>query len=387
MRRINFKEIESGKEKIGIDISSEEYTILIPKYLLSSQELNQLNKESKEKIKKLFKAWEIYQIRNKGELGATFTNENNIYDLNNSLEIIKDFIEHGLYIEQEDSTKITNTGKMDFKKTINNCNPLYTEQGPIYLEYITNTKKPNDQNFLRIVQTTVINEISEDFGWIICFNIKFPIHEKIQLNKKTRLILYQKLQQSFNSRKINLIKLLIKYIDMNSKGIKEGKKLFIGIANLFWEDMIDFVIGNVTKEELKKYFYIRHAYVEGTTTIQRLSALMPDSIYKDDLNIIVIDSKYYVNDGLPDNDDINKQIIYILKAYELFPNHENFGNCFVLPTDKKSHTSNKKVKFDEDVEDELLSINLIYANVNEIVHYYTNHKKNHYLLNDLTLSN
>lgn len=383
---ISFKEVEVGNEKIGIEINSEhQYTILIPKYFLNNRELGNINKEVKDKIKKLFKAWNIYQKRNQGELGAEFSDGETLYDINNSLEIIKDFIEYGLYIEQENTTKITNTGKMNFKKTIDTCNPLYTDQGPIYLDYLTDTKKPNDQNFLRMVQTTVINEISEDFGWIIGFNFKFPTSEKIQLNKKTQIMLHQKLNESFNSRKINLIKLLIKYIDMNSKGLVEGKKLFIAMANHFWEDMVNYVVGNVSKRELDYYFYVRHIYIEGDKIIQPLSALRPDSVYKKGKNLIVIDAKYYLNNNLPENKDINKQIIYMLKAYKTMQEYDNFGNCFIIPTDKESEFSDKIIKFDEKVDDKLLSINLIYANLSEMVDHYIKLEKNYELIKDLII--
>lgn len=387
MKRIKFKEIENGNEHIGIRITSkEDYTILIPKYFLDSEEINEINNQTKDKLKKLFKAWNIYQKRRNSDLGAKFNDDDNLYDMNISLEIIKDFIEYGLYIEQENTTKITNTGKMNFKKTINLCNPLYTQQGPIYLDYITDTKKPNDQNFIRLVQSTVINEISDDFGWLIGFNFKFPIQKRIILNKKISLKLEQTLNQSFNSRKINLIKLLIKYININSKGLIEGKELFIGVAYKFWEDMVDYVVGNVSKSELKKYFYVKHAYVSDNN-IQALPELRPDSIYKDENNIVIIDSKYYINNSLPDNDDINKQIIYFLKAYEIFQQEKEFGNCFILPTDNISHKSKKEAKFDIEVTSTWLSINLIYANLNEILVYYIQNKKNFKIIKELISSN
>lgn len=387
MKKINFKEIELGNDKIGIGINSEQnYTIFIPKYVLTINEMNKITINTKEKIKKLFKAWEIYQKRNSTELGGDFSKDDVLYDLNNSLDIIKDFVEHGLYIEQEDAEKFTQTGKMNFKKTINSCNPLYTQQGPIYLKYISDTKKQNDQNFIRLIQTTIINEISQDFGWMIGFNFKLPVDRKIQLNSQTQQILNQKLNQSFNTRKINLIKLLIKYINNKSKGIKEGKKLFVGMANLFWEDLIDYVVGNTSKKDLKKYFYVNHAYVNGGKT-NILHPLMPDSVYKDDKNIIIIDSKYYINNNLPDNNDLNKQFIYLLKAYQKFNKYDNFGNCFILPTDKTSYTSNEIAKFDLEVENENLSIKLIYANVNEMINYYINGEKNHGLINDLIITN
>lgn len=394
MKRINFKEIQSGNEKIGIELNyTENFTILIPKYYISNEKISELNSSNnkmdnttKNKIKKLFKAWDIYQRRNRSILGAKFNNIDGLYDLNTSFEIIKDFIEHELYVEQEDAMKITNTGKMNFKMTITHCNPLYTKQGPVYLDYITNIKKPNDQNFIRLTQITILNEISEDFGWIIGFNYNFQIAEKIKLNKRTVQILSQKLDKAYNTRKIHLLKLLIKYIDNKSKGLMSGDKLFIGMANHFWEDMINYVVGNVSKADLKKFFYVKHYYIENNT-IQTLPSLMPDSIYKDNDNIVVIDSKYYVNNFLPDNDDINKQFIYFLKTILKFEHYGNFGNCFILPTDKISYTSKKEARFDIDTNDAQFTIKLIYANVNEIIEFYTNNKKNHELIKDLIITN
>lgn len=394
MKKIIFKEIQEGNDKIGLELDyTENFTILLPKYYISNEKINELNSfnnkiddNTKNKIKKLFKAWDIYQKRNKSMLGAKFNNNKEIYDLNTSFELIKDFIEQDLYIEQEDAIKITNTGKMNFKKTINHCNPLYTKQGPVYLDYITNIKKPNDQNFIRLTQITILNEISKDFGWIIGFNYNFQIAEKIKLNKRTVQTLTEKLDKAYNTRKIHLLNLLIKYINNKSNDLMIGKKLFVGMANHFWEDMINYVIGNVSKADLKKFFYVKHYYVENDS-IHALPPLMPDSIYKDPANIVVIDSKYYVNNYLPDNDDINKQYIYFLKTLLKFKHYENFGNCFILPTDEESHVSNKEVKFDIDTNANQFTIKLIYANVNEIIEFYTSNKKNQELINSLITAN
>ena len=114
---------------------------------------------------------------------------------------------------------------------------------------------------------------------------------------------------------------------------------------------------------------------------------MPDSFYKDEKNIIIIDSKYYINNSLPDNNDINKQIIYMLKANGIFPNHENYSNCFILPTDlEQNETNNERIQAVLDLSipnTPMNSINVLYANVEELLNKYINDEKNNDILKDL----
>ena len=382
---IKIIEVENGDDKIGFFIENNEYNIYIPKYYLS---MNENEVECKRKLRKMFKAWRKYQKKNNSSLGKKYIKDNGIFDINTAMLIIQDYVENGIFTEQEKIYKNTNIGKMNFKKTVDKCTPLYTKQGPIYLNYITNSKKENEENLLKQIQSFVLKDISDNIGWIIGFSYSDIIPIKIETSNNYLLKKLLELKnESFNSRKLYLIQLLISYIEsnINNENHKDGK-VFIGMANLFWQDMINDVVGNVSKKDLEKYFYVRHAYTfeNNKENAHILAALMPDSVYKDDKNIIIIDSKYYINNSLPDNSDINKQFIYMMKAVGVFPNYNNYLNCFVLPTNEKQKEKNSQAIFDISFNDTPLNtIQVLYANIEEILNNYINDEKNNSIIKDL----
>lgn len=385
MNKINIIEVENGNDKIGFNIADEKYDIYIPKYYMSK---NENESEYKDKLKKMFKAWKKYQKKNNSLLGKKYIKENGIFDINTAMLLIQDYVENGLFVEQEQVYESTNIGKMNFKKTLDSCTPLYTKQGPIYLKYITNTKKENEESVLKQIQSLILRDISNNIGWIIGFSYNDIIPIKIETNNNYLLKKLLELRdESFNSRKLYLIQLLIDYIEsnINAKDNEKGN-VFVGMANLFWEDMINEVVGNVSKVDLEKYFYVRHAYTfeNNNNNPLVLSSLMPDSVYKDEKNIIIIDSKYYINNSLPDNNDINKQIIYMIKANGIFPNYKNYSNCFILPTDEASNKSKVQAVFDLSIQNTPLNlINVLYANVEEILNDYIKGQKNNEIIKDL----
>ena len=387
MNKVYFKEINKGNERIGFKIEKDAYYVYIPKYYLSNDELNNFNNKTKKKLKKLFKAWEKYQKNVKSILGLCNQKNRGEYDLNIAFNILQDYIENGLYIEQEKILKKSNFGKMDFKNTLKKCRPLYTMQGPIYLEYISKAKRENNNSTLRNIQCLILNDIAEKIGWILGIGFKFNIDENIKLNSDIIRRLKEIQMQTFNSRKLNLVDMFLKYINNIGNSIKEGKEVFVGVANLFWQDVINEVLGNVNKKELSKYFYVRHVFVSEKNIDNVMAPLMPDTVFKDNKNLIVIDSKYYLNGNLPTNDDINKQFIYMLKAYKMYPNQDNYQNCFVLPTNESSYLEKIKINFDADIEDpELMPIRIIYANVEEMINDYVFGMKNTDILQDLMLN-
>ena len=387
MGKICFKEINDGNDKIGFQIEENTYYIYMPKYYLSSEELTEMNDLVKLKIKKMFKAWKKYQKNINSKLGHSKGKNIGEYNIDLAFNILQDYIENGLYVEQEKILKKSNFGKMDFKNTQKKCKPLYTEQGPIYLEYISKAKKENNNSFLKNIQCIILNDISEKIGWIIGIEFKFKISNNLKIDKNIITKLKEIQMQTFNSRKLNLINMFLKYINNIGNNLTKGKEVFIGLANLFWQDIINEVLGNISKKELNKYFYIRHVLISTNNSSHIMSPLMPDTIYQDNKNLIIIDSKYYIKGTLPNNEDINKQFMYMLKAYKMFPNQENYQNCFILPTDAESYIDNSEIRFDSDIEDSaLIPIKIIYANVEEMINKYISGKKDNKILQDLILN-
>ena len=383
-RYIEVLSAESGRDKIGL-IFADNTQIIVPSYYfdIKKKKVTELSKEEKNKIKRIILAWQKYQKRNKDLNYGIVEGEEQFYDYDLALEIVQDFIENGLYVEFESINKIRRCGKIEFPETIKRCKPLVTANGPVYLEYYTKLKKSVDQNILKNVQIQVLNEIAKLIGWMIGFNVHFDLKSRpTRLNKSTVSQLIQLRNTSFNSRKIQLINYLIKYIEMNSDSSKDKENLVVATAYHFWEAMVSATIGNISRNRLKKVYYVRHAYTNKNngSVMWQSKPLMPDTIFETEKAIAVLDAKYYTNGNLPDNYDITKQFAYMDKAYSYFKQQKDereFRNIMVLPTDQESRFSDLQIVFDPSIEstESKIPIELLYINFSEMLDAYLAGKK------------
>lgn len=383
---IKVKTADKGTDYLGIKLGEkkDEITqIIVPKYYLPDFEKNidDISKGEKKALRSLVKAWQKYQHRintkNNGESKESGIN----FDFDICIQLIQDFLEFGLYIEFERNEVLSNCGKIDFPRTIKKCTPIILDEGPLYLPYITKVKKIADEDLVRDMQILVLNDIAEKIGWLIGFNVRLQqsgVRNSIGKASVTKLKMAK--SNSFNTRKIRLIDLLIQYLTMPSiKGV-EGENLFVSVVYKFWEDMISDVLGNVKKNELERIFYIRHRYINKRTGFVSKShimkPLMPDSVYIDLTtdSIDILDSKYYKKGFLPENEDITKQFAYMRKAYGYYGSTYKYRNIFVMPTDDNNHYSNLEAIFDESVSsiDDLVPIEVLYLNVPLVVNEYIN---------------
>lgn len=383
-RYIEVLSAESGRDKIGL-IFADNTQIIVPSYYfdIKKKKVSELSKEEKNKIKRIILAWQKYQKRNKDLNYGIVEGEEQFYDYDLALEIVQDFIENGLYVEFESINKIRRCGKIEFPETIKRCKPLVTANGPVYLEYYTKLKKSVDQNILKNVQIQVLNEIAKLIGWMIGFNVHFDLESRpTRLNKSTVSQLIQLRNTSFNSRKIQLINYLIKYIEMNSDSSNDKENLVVATAYHFWEAMVSDTIGNISRNRLKKVYYVRHAYTNKNngSVMWQSKPLMPDTISETEKAITVLDAKYYTNGNLPDNYDITKQFAYMDKAYSYFKQQKDereFRNIMVLPTDQESRLSDLQIVFDPSIEntESKIPIELLYINFSEMLDAYLAGKK------------
>ncbi|MBE6066041.1 LlaJI family restriction endonuclease [Clostridium cochlearium] len=381
-KTIQIRTVEDGHSKIGV-IFEEKTNIIVPMFYMDSFEKlsSEITKQEKAKLKLLVKAWAKYQDSTKGQKETnTKANEGLQYSFSVIIDLIQDFLDNGLYTEFEYIDHLRRCGKIEFAKTVKNAKPLYTEQGPVYLEYITRGKKINDEDIIKAVQILVLNEIAQNLGWMLGFNIVFPLESvPISLSSSTASRLRMIRDTSYNSRKIRLLNNLISYIVSSENEDEKGRGLFVGTGYHFWESMISSVLGNVKRSTIKKDFFVRHSYVSRfkERNIKKMDPLEPDAVYLSDEALIILDAKYYSYGKLPINDDITKQFAYMVKAFHVYGDREIVKNIFVLPTKGNSHFSDVLCTFDNSVPaiNEFVPIEVMYINYDELLNAYISNKK------------
>ena len=372
MKDITIKNITEGTEKIGV-VCDEHATLMVPMYYVDDCVLSagKIPDDLKIKLKRLAKAWQKY--------GKNMPNNTNDGDENNInfdtiMSIVNDFIEYGIYTELEKFTTMNNYGKINFSATVKRCRPLLTQQGAIYLDYLTDKKRIDEHEIVNSVQILVLNDISKKLGWLIGFNLSLPTENiRYRLGSYLVPLLISEKNQTFNTRKLNLINLLINYIRMTN-GKENSNYLPVCTAYNFWENILFDALGNMSKDELNKHFYVRHGYRDKQTNkiIVPMKPLMPDIAYKDDYSVIILDAKYYQKGFMPTNEDITKQFAYMIKAFGKWSDAYSYRNIFCLPTDEVSKYHNLEAVFGEDIasDDGLVPIELLYLNFEEMLEHY-----------------
>lgn len=200
-----------------IKLDKDKIIFVMPKYYITNiEDFNgeaSLSEDQINEVKMVMKAWKKFQrLSNNFELDE---GNDQFYNLAIVMDIIKNFINNGLYVEIEEYYIHSKTDKIEFKRTIQECEPVFIDARPIYLHFITKRQKVQEQDFIRNIQSFVLEEISNEIGWLIGFSYA---HTGMPIAKnKNQIInhLKRNLLDTFNTRKIHLIKLLIKYFEVN----------------------------------------------------------------------------------------------------------------------------------------------------------------------------
>jgi hypothetical protein len=381
--RLIIKSIEDGQESLGLFYKEEDkvYTFKVPAFYINEDnvEIYKLKSETKIKLKKLLISWAIFSKKFESLKTDKKYTEENYFNINIVLDLIKDFTTFGLYSETEKIVKISNYGKIDFKKTIQKTNPKIINNSVFFSPYCSNFKKKSEESLLRKIQISVLNEISTQFGWLLGFSFNYneinPIKSDI-----INLLLLEKLKfTTYNSRKLFLIESLSSYLKSRKSETHFRDGFFISKAWLFWEIMVKDVFGNVTDSEIQRSYNVKHAYKEilSNKITHHLVPLRPDAVFISETKIRIIDAKYYLGESLPDNSSISKQFIYLFKTNLIHKNIKDIKSIFILPTNKQNHFEDFVAIFDADISNLTANnmIDIYKVNVEFLIESFINNRK------------
>ena len=253
-----------------------------------------------------------------------------------AVNIVCDYITNGLIISYITEEKRTTTGKMDLRRTIQRVVPSYVNGDLIYDEYITRTKRVEEDSFVATVQANIINHFIENGGEIL-FGAKLKVPTRvIRLDKTVVSKLRKELNQTYNSRNQSVIRWMIEYIQglsVSSDSNKDGKWNYAIIASTLWESMILSVYGNQYPNDKTKYGkkYTLYSFSQGKDVLKG-SPTQHDVIYEDDLQVFIIDAKMYGNPkNLLSEEVLGKQFGYYVEAKRQNPN-KRVINILFAPT-------------------------------------------------------
>lgn len=272
----------------------------------------------------------------------TETNCLNSSGVQSCLWLIKDYYKNGLYKNEEYIYKLNKNGKINWKKTLEQLQPVISDGNLIYKDFIFETKRFADNEIVNIHKMCI--KLSFDLlGWLFNVDSTFlNLDLEPYPNVKYCIdILNKEIFNTFNDNKRSML-MHMKNVLLDNDFIDIGNGIVFGTYNYNYafEKMIDVVYGNVSN---KSEFYPYSTWeLKFNNQLYHGSDMRPDTIYKSDNNIYVIDAKYYrygytANPkDLPGTSSIQKQITYGDYIIANNPNKKIF-NIFLLPYNKENN--------------------------------------------------
>jgi len=249
--------------------------------------------------------------------------------------VIKDFIAHGYYTEHEVEHRLSDHGKINWKRTIQQVQPQIDNDNVVYLNFITK-RSINKATILTRIHEFCVYESFSKLGWLYISSDFLPKRPSLRFNKKMFLAtLNDALKNTFNSEKKLLFTSMIEIVNNANENANLDKFQF-GVKRFeyVWEGLIDYVFGESNKE-----LFFPHAkwhILRGNKT--ESSALEPDTIMKYEDKFFILDAKYYkfgitgLSAHLPATSSIQKQITYGEHiASKKYAQKNDIYNAFVMP--------------------------------------------------------
>ena len=306
------------------------------------------NKERIESIKQLFKTIKLsHDKKIDYEDSGEHSPDASGLPIDSFQWIINDYLDNGIYIDNEKVYSQDSKGKINWKRTFK-TKFLVNKKSLVYLNPIIE-KNNNIKNIISEIHAYCIDKSTETL-WFLYNKIS-----KVGNVKKPNLTNYinvinEELVRSFDDRKKLLLhhmkRIIVSEIEANSKN--DIRDYGIRHYEHVWEYIVNELYGT---EDVKQYYPDATYHIKEVAEFDA-SKLRPDTIFRDEENnFYIIDSKYYkagsvaqdrtrLKDILPNTDSIQKQITYgdfVLKNFKRKEHISDIYNAFVIPYNKEKN--------------------------------------------------
>lgn len=249
--------------------------------------------------------------------------------------VINDFLAHGYYAEQEVEYRQSDSGKVNWKRTIQQVQPQLDNGNIVYLNFIAKRSVTASSIITRIHEFCVYESFSK-LGWLYLSSAFLPPKPSFRFNRRIYLsALNDALKNTFNSEKKLLFKSMINIVNCAEEH-SERIEFQYGVSRFeyVWENLIDYVFGESNKDVF--FPHAKWHIINGHRT--ETSALEPDTVMLLGDKLFILDAKYYkygiTNNPmhLPATSSIQKQITYgdyIARCH--FVGRNEIYNAFVMP--------------------------------------------------------
>lgn len=255
--------------------------------------------------------------------------------------LIDDWSRFGIYRQNTFKDQIGNKGKVLWEKTVAGIVPYIHRNTPIYLQTILRSQQQTLDQIISAIHMWAVAKADHTVGWLYANNNKYTlfnslsdVSEDLPIEPFRAIsILNQRLNQTFDSRNINLLKMLIKMVQGHHHPLGELQVLGTRAFWRIWQHMCFMKIADNSThtmliERMPKPVY---RFTDNSTS-EPISKQLPDILNQLNSGTIEIyDAKYYdIKFTKPSWADIVKQIFYAetIRAAEV---GSNTRSVFLFP--------------------------------------------------------
>jgi len=264
--------------------------------------------------------------------------------INSYIWIISDYLNNGLYFDIEKKYVKNQSGKINWKKTINS-KYYVSDNNIVYLDLYVE-RKFSEKSIITDIQMFCLEKSIKEIGWLFG-NISSPRSNLDENNLIYYInIINKELIRTFDDKKKRLLVHMRKILEntFSNENDTISKKYGTHDFDYVWEYMIGDVFGN---EDVSEFFPDSSLFILDWEE-KKASYLRPDTILSFGNNIYILDSKYYrfgvvtrENEKyLPQTDSIQKQITYGENIFNK-NKYEKVYNAFVMPYNKDNNIFDK----------------------------------------------
>lgn len=289
--------------------------------------------------RELLSSIHVYQQSKKNSFdnrdnGEGFIGEDNLTLI---ISLLNDFNLNGLY-KRRSKRKIINSGKANWKRSMQKFHAYPADDTPFYLEYEGIEKRTEFDSEISKIHAGIIYEISKDLGWLTYSDPSY--YESLlnsigcsELSKHIQSITVQReLDEAYSERDIFLLKSIRQYLKRDSG--MEKTDLIVGIKEFhgMWENILGTVLNNriiINKKLAAPVYKIDGKYFLASSRGQKTDIVLKlDDVY------LIIDAKYYKASNTSDSpglSDIVKQFYYVKTFSLIEKNAHKIGSIFIFP--------------------------------------------------------
>lgn len=257
--------------------------------------------------------------------------------ISTAYEIIKDYNENG-YVQIQHIIECINIGgKTNWKKTVRLKNYMINEDGmPVYTDFIGRRLSVNQDALLKSLHMYAINKSIAMFGFL--FGIDTELNEdeiNIPIEKNYALhFLKNEKNNTFNSRILKLINLLIQFIESSDK--ESNKDCVTGVSTKTFYAVWELMGKNVFNDEYNKYSQrIPRPYWKENGGKNEYTKQIPDIVYANGNKLYIIDAKYYYTaKRKPGWHDLVKQYFYEMSLRAVMKEIKFSYNVMIIPSEE-----------------------------------------------------